>query len=569
MEDSYTTSLDLDNLEGRNLPGSVIAEVDSRDLNTRRADALYKLSQSIEESGNHLSKILDIVASQSSESIGDACIVTLLVSDDRLKTAALHHADPEVLDLLQRNMLDYEFKMEQSIISKVILSGEPVLIPFVIPGQVELISRSDFEKLFEIVGIESVLIVPIKGQHNVLGTILLTRDQGGLAYTSQDQTFLMDIARRTALAIENCYLFDSLRQEIEERLEAEKTLSAAEERFRSIYESSVLGILLLDLDTRVLQANPAFQKMVGQGQAELKGRVLQELMPAADASAGLRMFSQLIEGQPVDPTIERRFIRQDGEMVWAKATFAGVKDQGGEHFNFFVVMVEDITERKNTELELAEMKARFLTNVEVERLRLAQELHDGAMQDLHSVIFQIQGLRQKTKREIINGLFGIRNNVQEVIQELRTIAKELRPPTIARFGLEKAIRSHAVDFTEKNPRIEVKLALDADFQLLPEEVRLVLFRIYQQAMINVIRHAEASSIEVRFKLDAEEARLEIEDNGRGFVAPVRWITFVRQGHYGLAGIAEKVASLNGTFELISQPGSGTQVRVVIPRTVVG
>ena len=88
-------------------------------------------------------------------------------------------------------------------------------------------------------------------------------------------------------------------------------------------------------------------------------------------------------------------------------------------------------------------------------------------------------------------------------------------------------------------------------------------------MINVIRHAEASSIEVRFKLDAEEARLEIEDNGRGFVAPVRWITFVRQGHYGLAGIAEKVASLNGTFELISQPGSGTQVRVVIPRTVVG
>jgi signal transduction histidine kinase len=92
----------------------------------------------------------------------------------------------------------------------------------------------------------------------------------------------------------------------------------------------------------------------------------------------------------LNPTIEHRFIRQDGELVWVKATFAGVKDHSGEHFSFFVVMVEDITERKNTELELAEMKARFLTSVEVERLSLAQELHDGAMQDLHSVIFQAE-----------------------------------------------------------------------------------------------------------------------------------------------------------------------------------
>jgi two-component system NarL family sensor kinase len=149
------------------------------------------------------------------------------------------------------------------------------------------------------------------------------------------------------------------------------------------------------------------------------------------------------------------------------------KDHSGEHFSFFVVMVH--TERKNTELELAEMKARFLTSVEVERLSLAQELHDGAMQDLHSVIFQIQGLRQKTKIDIINGLFEIRN-VQEVIQELRVIAKELRPPTIARFGLEKAIRSHTADFSEKNPQVEVQLTLESDFQLLPEEARLVLFR---------------------------------------------------------------------------------------------
>jgi GAF domain-containing protein len=197
-------------------------------------------SHSIEESGNQLSKILDIVASHSSESIGDACIVTLLVSDDRLKIAAVHHADPKVLILLQHNMLNYEFKMEQSIISKVILSGEPILLPSVVPGQVELFNHRDFERLFEIVGIDSVLIVPIKGQHNVLGTIRLTRDKGGQPYTGEDQSFLMDIARRTALAIENCYL---LTRSGRKSRTPEAETSGGGRTFRSIYESR-LGILL-------------------------------------------------------------------------------------------------------------------------------------------------------------------------------------------------------------------------------------------------------------------------------------------------------------------------------------
>jgi signal transduction histidine kinase len=134
------------------------------------------------------------------------------------------------------------------------------------------------------------------------------------------------------------------------------------------------------------------------------------------------------------------------------------------------------------------------------------------------------------------------------------------------IGLEKAIRSHAADFMEKYPNIDIHLALATDFQLLSEDVRLVLFRIYQQSMMNVVRHADAHRVEIRFTFDAEEARLEIEDDGRGFVVPARWITFVRQGHYGLAGMAERVAALNGSFEVLSQPGSGTQLRVIIPRS---
>jgi signal transduction histidine kinase len=82
--------------------------------------------------------------------------------------------------------------------------------------------------------------------------------------------------------------------------------------------------------------------------------------------------------------------------------------------------------------------------------------------------------------------------------------------------------------------------------------------------MNVLRHAEATEVKVRFSFDAEEARLEVSDNGKGFEVPSNWIEFVRQGHYGLAGAAERINSLGGTLQVESQPGKSTIVRVVIP-----
>lgn len=538
----------------------------SREIHARRAEALFRVSRSIAEAGLELPLILDAVAYETCRSIGDGCIISLLVGEKSLKIASVHHVEPQIHSLLNRKMLAHEFTLKTDIASKVIMTGEPMLIPKVAKDQRGLFSRRQFMRLFDEIGLESVLIVPLKGQHNILGTIRLLRNRSGSPYTLEDQTFLLDIARRLSQAIENCYLFDSLREQIEERLAVEKDLQSSEERFRSIFESSPLGILLLDEQGRILHSNPAFQKMTGYALEELKEREISSLMPPLEAGLVVRLIEKLVNCQAVNPTLERRLVRKDGEIVWVKATFAGVNDQSRDCINNIVAMVEDITERKNTESELVEMKARIQANVEAERLHLAQELHDGAMQDLHSVIFQIEGLRQNNTREVKAVLAEVSETVHGTLQELRSIAKELRPPTLARFGLEKAIRSYTGDFIEKYPQIEVHLSLATDSQLLPEHERLVLFRIFQQSMMNVIRHAQASRIDVRFTLDAEEARLEISDNGIGFQVPTRWIALVRKGHYGLAGAAERVEALNGTFQVESAEGSGTCVRVSIPRT---
>lgn len=231
---------------------------------------------------------------------------------------------------------------------------------------------------------------------------------------------------------------------------------------------------------------------------------------------------------------------------------------------FVVGIVENITEQKRIELEMAELNNRLQASMELERLRLAQELHDSPMQSLYSAIYRIEELRSHADPKLKEALGDVKQHIQNVLQDLRATAKELRPPTIFNFGLENAIRSHANDIVEKHPNLNVHLSLAHDRQILPEKVRLALFRIFQQSLANVIRHARATEVHVRFAFDAEEANLEITDNGRGFVVPQNWIDFVRQGHYGLAGAAERANALGGVFTVQSKPGHSTTIRVIIP-----
>ena len=213
---------------------------------------------------------------------------------------------------------------------------------------------------------------------------------------------------------------------------------------------------------------------------------------------------------------------------------------------------------------MAELNSRLQINVELERLRLAQELHDGPMQSLHSAIYRLEELRSKSDTSRAEELKDVQQIIRDVLQELRATAKELRPPTISEFGLENAIRSHATDIAEKFPDLTIQLSLAHDREILPEKVRLALFRIFQQCMANVTQHSQATQVRVRFSFDAEEAQLEVIDNGIGFAVPMNWIEFVRQGHYGLAGAAERATALGGVMSVESNPENSTTVRVRIP-----
>jgi len=538
----------------------------SQEKQARRTEALYSLSRSIAEAGTNLNEITQLAVKFTSEEIGDLAVVTLLNSRrDKLRIAAFHDITPTGQALLRKFVvLEAEHDL-QGITGGVVKSGEPLLIPSIETEQLQAITLPEFRDFIDQVSIESVLIVPLIGRSGVLGTINLSRHHGHKPFNVEDQSFLTDISYRVALAIENCYLFESLRAEVSERLSAKQALDMSEERFRSIFESVTHGIKVLDLDGKIIQTNLAFQTMIGYHDAELTGRHFHDFLHPDDVPLAAKLFEDVKSRGVSSFRFEHRAVHKDHSIVWVKTLFTVVKNGDEDGSPAFIVgIVENVTEQKRIEMEMTELNSRLQNSMELERLRLAQELHDSPMQSLYSAIYRIEELQNTADPEMKEALKDVKQNIHSVLQDLRATAKELRPPTISNFGLENAIRSHANDFVEKHPAINMHLSLAHDRQILPEKVRLALFRIFQQTLANVVRHADATEVRVRFSFDAEEAILEVSDNGKGFNVPPNWIQLVRHGHYGLAGAAERATALGGSLTVKSKPGDTTMVRAVIP-----
>jgi PAS domain S-box-containing protein len=352
--------------------------------------------------------------------------------------------------------------------------------------------------------------------------------------------------------------------DITDRRLTEQAIFESEARFRAIFEQTDAGIKLVAPDGHILDSNPALQAMLGYSAEEILQLHYDELTYPDDREISRLMFKELIEGLRESYRMEKRFLCKDGSLLWGLVTVSIVRDQEGSP-RYLIMIIENISDRKEIESELEEVRRRLMDSLEMERLHLAQDLHDGPVQDLYGLTYQLESLRDDF---IVNhsseAIEDSQIMLRKVIRSLREICGELRPPALAPFGLEKAIRSHADKFLQEYPHIHLNLDLFSDGQLLPEAVRLALFRIYQQMLVNVVRHAHASQVWVRFKLQDGQVSLEIEDDGVGFEASQRWIDLVREGHLGLAGATERAEAIGGRLEVKTSPGQGTLIRVLAP-----
>ena len=233
-------------------------------------------------------------------------------------------------------------------------------------------------------------------------------------------------------------------------------------------------------------------------------------------------------------------------------------------------LVEQLTEHVQAldwaNQALQEAHRRLLSEREQERKHLARELHDQVIQDLLSINYQLEGIEteHKVPPTLVGELLDVRTGIRELVNDLRRICGDLRPPTIDSLGLGAALQSFTRDWSD-HTRIEVRLDIDQQLGRLPEATELSIFRIVQEGLNNVWRHAKASSVHI--KLEHTSPRMlmiSIADDGVGISEELDINNLPESGHYGLLGISERVALLGGRFRVISQPENGSELLVEIP-----
>lgn len=208
---------------------------------------------------------------------------------------------------------------------------------------------------------------------------------------------------------------------------------------------------------------------------------------------------------------------------------------------------------------------RLITEREGERKVLARELHDQIIQDLLGLNYRLEEVEGVEKsRALQQEVASVRQGIRNVVNELRQVCSDLRPPTIDHHGLSAAIDSLAHEWAERND-IQLQLEIDPAVGRLPEMIELSVFRIVQEGLRNVRKHAAARHVRLSLQRTSSASLLvRLEDDGRGLSAPADLASLSVNKHFGLVGISERVALLGGQMNIESPKGGGTILQVEIP-----
>ncbi len=223
----------------------------------------------------------------------------------------------------------------------------------------------------------------------------------------------------------------------------------------------------------------------------------------------------------------------------------------------------EVLDQLNLALQAAQLRS--MTEREEERKFLARELHDQVIQDLLSFNYRLEDIESEIDDEAQQQeLAAIRQSVRRVVGDLRQMCSDLRPPTIDSHGLQAAIRSLAEEWAERN-NIQLELSIDPNLGRLQEVLELSVFRIVQEGLNNVRKHAAARRVLLRVeRTPTASILMRLADDGQGLLKPIDLAELTAAKHFGLLGISERVALLGGTMQVESPVAGGTVLQVEIP-----
>lgn len=338
----------------------------------------------------------------------------------------------------------------------------------------------------------------------------------------------------------------------------------SEKKYHRLFELAQEGIWVIDADSITSMVNPAMVNMLGYTQEEMLGRHLFDFLD----EQGRRLYEQSLERlrQGFQAQHDFEFIRKDGARIFTAIAAAPIMDSQGV-YKGAVAGVMNITERKQSEMRLAEsykelqQLSSHLDSVrEEERNRIARELHDEMGATLAALKMRVAWLASRLPSgltELSDETAHISGLVSDGIRTVREIVTKLRPDMLDELGFAAAVED-SVKKLRLQTGVECNFVLSIDEGALNAEQSAMLFRIIQEALTNVAKHAQASRVEISLVERENSLLLIVEDNGVGFGEEVR------RNSYGLIGIRERAQMMDGTATITSAPDTGTRVTVTIP-----
>jgi signal transduction histidine kinase len=428
----------------------------------------------------------------------------------------------------------------------------------------------------------SFLGVPVLLRGTAYGNLYLTEKQGADEFTEEDEELVQLLAAQAAVAIENARLYESatrwsrqleslaeLGNALASELELPRLLQLVAERLCELLEARLVVIALPQPDGSL-----RVEAAVGEGAEDARGTVISASSKSARVFERRRSerVDSLIDDPEVDQDWARRNALTSGMFVPLVAAGRAIgviamhdRRTGGPRFgDDDLRLAETFAARAAVAADLSARVARdalrrVVEAQELERRRLARELHDETGQALTSILLGLRGLEEAGDGQQHEAVAELRELVVTTLQDVRNLAVELRPKALDDFGLAAALDRLTTGFSEQTG-IDVDLEARLEEERLPGEIETALYRIVQEALTNIVKHARAQRVSILVVRKPSSATVVIEDDGTGFSQPGS----ADRGGLGLVGMRERVRLLDGRFEIESSPGAGTTLVAEVP-----
>lgn len=386
-------------------------------------------------------------------------------------------------------------------------------------------------------------------------------------------------------------------RDISARKQAEQDLLISESKYRRLHESIRDAYAQTDLAGHVLECNTTFQQLVGYTEPELRRMIFQQFTPARWHAMEERIIAEQVIGRGFSDVYEKEYQRKDGTIIPVELRVFLIRNEQDQPIGMWAI-VRDISERKRVEEELRKarqeleqrvrertadlartneqlraLSLKLASTEEEERIRVARMVHDSFIQTLSLANIQLGSVAQRLSesrrpREAVQ-IGHTRELIKEAITQGRSLVSDLAPPMLYELGLAPALEDMAARLARQHQlRISVNRA--SEFPVLDAPLRGLLFQATRELVINALKHAHCTTIDITLRRDEESLHIEVADQGIGFPESPTEATQPSSGSgFGLFHIRQRLEGLGGRLEMVSQPGQGSRITLHIPLPSAG